>query len=81
MYSIFHTVFGKISKKVPTNYTVLGIFTMAEAYSVSLVCSMYTADSVLLSVAATLAATIGLTHYAATTDQDLTELRGAGKGI
>ena len=41
---------------------------------------MYTSDSVLLAATATLAATLALTYYAATTKEDLTQMRGSLKG-
>ena len=72
---------GNISRKTPTNYAVLGLFTLFESYLVSYVCYLYTPDSVLLAAVATLSATIGLTYYAMTTKEDLTSMRFLGKGI
>jgi FtsH-binding integral membrane protein len=62
-----HSVFAKISNKFPTNFIVLGVFTLAESYLVTYVTMSYTADSVMLSGVATLASTLGLTYYAMTT--------------
>ena len=62
------------------NFAVLGLFTLAESYLVSTVCSMYTASSVLLSAVATLSATLGLTYHAITTTEDYTSYRSASKG-
>lgn len=60
---------------------MMGLFTLFESYLVSYVCSMYTADSVLLAASATLAATLGLTYFAMTTKEDLTSFKFVGKGI
>ena len=81
VYVSFYSVFGKISKSAPTNYIVMGVFTLCESYLVAFICSMYTPDSVLLAAAATCAATIGLTYYAMTTKEDMTSMRFVGKGI
>ena len=69
-----------MSRKAPANYVLLSVFTLAEAYSVTFVCGIYTPDSVLLAASATLAATLALTYYAATTKEDLTQMRGSLKG-
>ena len=47
----------------------------------SYICSIYTADSVLLAATATLAATVGLTYYAMTTNEDRTSFSFIGKGV
>lgn len=65
---------------MPTNYIVMGVFTVLESYLVSYVCLLYTPDSVLLAASATLAATVGLTYFAMTTKEDLTSMRFVGKG-
>lgn len=80
MYLSSKIVLGNISRKVPINYIVLGLFTLFESYMVSFVCYMYTPQSVILAATATLAATIGLTYYAMTTKEDFTSFRFVGKG-
>lgn len=67
MYSCNNIVLGKISKSFPTNFIVMGAFTLCESYLVSYVTMMYTPESVMLSGVATLAATLGLTYHAMTT--------------
>lgn len=62
-----------VSKETPKNYILLGIFTVAESYMVAMLCSFYEAESVVLAAVTTLAATVGLTLYAATTKSDFTE--------
>ena len=47
---------------------------------VSYICSMYTADSVLLAAIATLSATLGLTYHAMTTKNDYTSWSSSAKG-
>lgn len=47
---------------------------------VSYICSMYTADSVLLAAVATLSATLGLTYHAMTTKNDYTSWTSSAKG-
>ena len=74
-------VLGKLSRQVPTNYYLMGLFTLFESYLVSYVCYMYTPDSVMLAASATLAATVGLTYYAMTTKEDFTSMAFVGKGI
>jgi FtsH-binding integral membrane protein len=51
---------------------LLGLFTLGESYLVSMICSMYTPDSVLLAGVATLGITLGITYYAMTTKEDFT---------
>lgn len=80
LYLPSYSVFGRISRNFPVNFAVLGLFTLAESYLVSTVCSMYTASSVLLSAVATLSATLGLTYHAITTTEDYTSYRSASKG-
>ena len=53
---------------------LLGVFTLSESYLVSLICSIYTPESVLLAGVATLAATLGITFYAITSKTDFTNL-------
>lgn len=65
-----------IARTVPTNYITLGVFTAAEAYAVSIICSYYPADLVLMALALTAAVTVSLTLYACTTKSDFTYLGG-----
>jgi FtsH-binding integral membrane protein len=71
---------GKFTRSFPANYSVLAVFTLCESYMVSLICGMYTPESVLLSAVATLSATLGLTYHAMTTEEDYTSYRSGAKG-
>ena len=63
----------KMSTKFPHNLILLSIFTLAESYIVSSLCSYYDADSVLNAALATLAVTLGLTLYAVKTKADFSD--------
>jgi len=65
-----------IARTVPTNYITLGIFTAAEGYAVSIICTFYPVDLVLMALALTAAVTVALTVYACTTKTDFTYLGG-----
>jgi protein lifeguard len=62
-----------LSKEAPMNYLLLLGFALCESYLVSMICSLYTPESVLQAAAATCAATFGLTAYALKTKSDFTE--------
>ena len=66
------TCFKSVSRNVPTNYIVLAIFTLAEAYVVSAICGMTAPRLVFMAAAMTCAITCALTIYAFTTKTDFT---------
>jgi len=61
-----------LGKKVPLNYVLLGIFTFAEAYSVSFFCIFFSGKTVLSAAVITGGVVIALTFYAMTTKSDFT---------
>jgi len=62
-----------MASKSPWNVLLLSLFTLAESYMVSMICSFYTPESVLNAAIATLGATIGLTLYAVKTKTDFSD--------
>ncbi len=56
----------------PTNYILLGAFTLFESYLVSAICSMTSPRIVFMAAAMTVALTLALTYYACTTKDDFT---------
>ena len=68
---------GDMAKKVPYNYVLLTLFTLAEAYLVSICCMAYDPTIVLIAAGMTLGITIALTVYACTTTTDFTISMGA----
>ena len=68
--------FESLRRTVPTNYILLSIFTLCEAYSVGFICTQYSNQVVLLAGLMTAAMTIGLTIYAFTTKKDFTTMGG-----
>lgn len=74
----------RVSRKVPNNYIILGIFTFCESWIVSYSCSiayvLYPGNGgqlVLLAAVLTLAITVALTIYAFTTKTDFTMMGGS----
>ena len=67
-----------IARSVPTNYILLMIFTVLEAYTVAFTCARVRDPLVVLAAAAmTAAVVIGLTLYAVFTKTDFTQCGGA----
>lgn len=64
--------YTSIARKVPTNYILLGVFTMAEAYFVGFICMNSEPRLVLMAASMTLGMTFALTVYAFTTKRDFT---------
>ena len=64
--------FPKTMQEVPTNYIILGLFTLCEAYTVSIVCGLSNPRLVFMAAFMTLALTVALTLYAFTTKTDFT---------
>ena len=60
------------ARSVPTNYILLGIFTLAESFMVACITSFYDAASVLTAAILALAVFLGLTVYAIRTEEDIT---------
>ena len=65
-----------VSRSVPLNYILLGIFTLAEAYMVSAITVFYNPQIILVAVVLTAAVVVSLTIYAFVTDTDFTMLGG-----
>ncbi len=61
-----------LSRSVPTNYILLTIFTLCEAYLVSVICGMSSPNIVLMAAIMTFAVVAALTIYAFTTKTDFT---------
>ncbi|KAL4227195.1 Transmembrane BAX inhibitor motif-containing protein 4 [Mactra antiquata] len=57
-------------QETPTNYILLGLFTLMEAYSVGVVVTMYDKMVVLEAVVLTLGVTVGLTMYTLQSKRD-----------
>jgi FtsH-binding integral membrane protein len=64
-------------RKVPTNYVILGVFTLFESYIVGFICGVTNPRVVFMAAFMTLAMVIGLTLYAMTTKTDITMQGGA----
>lgn len=66
-----------LAKKVPTNYILMFIFTLCEAYTVAYICAVL-ADGLIVLQAASMTAglVVGLTLYAMTTKHDFTTCGG-----
>jgi FtsH-binding integral membrane protein len=64
--------FKSLARTVPTNYILLAIFTLCEAYLVSLLCGIVEPKLVFMAAAMTCAITFALTYYACTTKKDFT---------
>ena len=65
-----------MSREVPTNYILLGIFTICEGYLVSYSCAMTSPKIVFMAAIMTLVITVSLTVYAMTTEKDFTYYGG-----
>lgn len=61
-----------VSRHVPTNYILLTIFTVCEAYIVSFIAARFDPQIVMVAAFATAGMTIGITVYAFTTKSDFT---------
>lgn len=65
-----------LARSVPINYILLGVFTVAESYLVSMTTAIYTPSSIANASLLTAALVIGLTVYAFYTDTDFTMCGG-----
>jgi protein lifeguard len=61
-----------LARSVPTNYILLGIFTLCEAYIVAFIAARFQPQIVLIAAVTTAGMTIGITVYAFTTKADFT---------
>lgn len=68
--------YPNLARTVPTNYALLGVFTVSEAYIVACITTFYTPMSVLNAALLTTAIVIGLTVYAFKTTTDFTYYGG-----
>ena len=66
-----------VARKVPTNYILLLIFTLCQAFAFAFICSAYTGTSVMAAAGMTAGVTIVLTLYALCTRTDFTAKGGA----
>ena len=64
----------KVARTVPTNYILLTLWTICEAYMVATCCCFYDEKVVLCAASMTLAVTVAITAYACTTKTDFTFL-------
>lgn len=69
------------ARRVPTNYILLGIFTLAESFLVANFAAFYDPITILIAAVMTLGVTIGVTAYACFTKRDFTTCYGTMFGI
>lgn len=69
MYAL--VCFQDLARKVPTNYILLGIFTLCESYIVATIASLYTPQSVMLAAIYSVGLFSILTLYACCTKGDI----------
>ncbi len=65
-----------LARTVPTNYILLGSFTLCEAYCVACITTLYDPEIVVTAAFMTAGVVAGLTIYAWTTKEDFTLMRG-----
>jgi len=70
--SIFLACYSSIARTVPTNYILLGVFTLCETYIVGYITVFAEPMDVLLAAVLALTMTLVLTLYAFTTKSDIT---------
>ena len=61
-----------LARKVPYNYVLLLLFTLCEAFTFSVICSMYSVNATLYAAITTSTLTVALTIYAYFAKIDLT---------
>ena len=76
VFIILLVCFNDLSKRVPNNYILLGLFTFCEVYMIATCSSFYSPKIVITAATMTTAVTLGLTYYACTTKTDFTFLGG-----
>ena len=67
---------GDVRRKAPTNFILLGVFTIAESFMLGCTSSTYNPDAVLMAVGITTAVCLGLTLFAFQTKWDFTMCGG-----
>lgn len=67
---------GEVRRKAPTNYILLGVFTVAEAFLLGVTSASYEAVEVLMAVGITAAVCLALTLFAFQTKYDFTMCGG-----
>ena len=65
-----------VARSVPTNYVLLGVFTLCWTYLLGFICSLYPAGIVLLAAGFTAIITVTLSIYACVTSTDFTQMCG-----
>merc|ERR1719422_2081212 len=63
-----------LMRKVPQNYILLLVFTLAESVMVGFICASYTQESVLIAMGLTALVVVALTLFACQTTYDFTGL-------
>ena len=74
LYSL--VCYKSLSRKVPLNYTLLSVFTVCEAYLVSMVTVPYEPRLIFAATCLTAGIVVSLTIYALTTKTDFTVMGG-----
>ena len=74
LYAIVYV--RSVSRKVPTNFILLGVFTLTEAYMVSCITAIYDPTTVFIAAVLTASIVVALTIYAFTTKTDFTVCGG-----
>lgn len=67
---------GEVRRKAPTNYILLGVFTLAESFLLGVTSASYQAVEVLMAVGITAAVCLALTLFAFQTKYDFTMCGG-----
>jgi len=65
-----------LSKKVPVNYALLGLFTLGESYVIAFISSQYNPEIVLMALFLTAAVVTGLSLYALKSKTEITYIGG-----
>lgn len=67
---------GEVRRKAPMNYVLLGVFTVAESFLLSMTACRYNSEEVVIAVGITAAVALGLTLFAMQTKWDFTMMGG-----
>ena len=70
------TCYTQLAVTVPTNYILLGIFTLCETYTVAYATSFFDPEDIILAAVLTITLTLTLTLYALVTKHDFTVYGG-----
>lgn len=74
--SIALVCYRSVARTQPTNYILLGVFTLAESFLVSCSTAFVDANTVFIAAALTATVVVALTVYAMTTSRDITMCGG-----